>query len=50
MSLADEQHEWGAKRVRQTFLDYFNEKNGHTFGMSLSNPLHRLQALQEHVH
>lgn len=31
MSLVDEQHEWGAVRVRQTFLDYF-KKNGHTFG------------------
>jgi alanyl-tRNA synthetase len=33
MSLVDEQHEWGAARVRQTFLDYF-KKNGHTFGAS----------------
>jgi alanyl-tRNA synthetase len=33
MSLVDEQHEWGAKKVRETFLDYF-KKNGHTFGMS----------------
>jgi hypothetical protein len=33
MSLPNEQHEWGAKKVRQTFLDYF-KKNGHTFGMS----------------
>jgi alanyl-tRNA synthetase len=32
MSRADGQQEWGAKKVRQTFLDYFNEKNGHTFG------------------
>jgi alanyl-tRNA synthetase len=31
MSLIDEQHEWGAAKVRQTFLDYF-KKNGHTFG------------------
>jgi alanyl-tRNA synthetase len=31
MSLVDEQHEWGAKRVRETFLEYF-KKNGHTFG------------------
>ena len=30
-SLVDEQHEWNAVRVRQTFLDYF-KKNGHTFG------------------
>lgn len=30
-SLVDEQHEWNAVRVRQTFLDYFKE-NGHTFG------------------
>ena len=34
MSLVDEQHEWGAKKVRQTFLDYF-KKNGHTFGASI---------------
>jgi hypothetical protein len=31
MSLAQEKHEWGAVRVRQTFLDYFKER-GHTFG------------------
>lgn len=31
MSLVDEKHEWGAVRVRQTFLDFFKEK-GHTFG------------------
>ena len=33
MSLANEKHEWGAVRVRQTFLDYFKER-GHTFGRS----------------
>ena len=33
MALVYEQHEWGAKKVRQTFLDYF-KKNGHSFGMS----------------
>lgn len=32
MALVDEQHEWGAQKVRQTFLDYFKQ-NGHTFGM-----------------
>lgn len=31
MSLVEEKHEWGAVRVRQTFLDYFKER-GHTFG------------------
>ncbi|CAO2657002.1 Nn.00g058050.m01.CDS01 [Neocucurbitaria sp. VM-36] len=35
MSLLDEQHEWGAVRVRQTFLDYFKER-GHTFVPSSS--------------
>ena len=30
-ALVDEQHEWSAVRVRQTFLDYFKD-NGHTFG------------------
>lgn len=34
MSLVGEKHEWGAVRVRQTFLDYFKDR-GHTFGMSL---------------
>src|SRR5690349_5778878 len=42
MSLVHEHHEWGAARVRQTFLDYFKE-HGHTFGMStmaiLSSPI-----------
>ena len=33
-SLVDEQHEWNAVRVRQTFLDYF-KKNGHTFGTAV---------------
>lgn len=37
-SLVNEQHEWNAVRVRQTFLDYFKE-NGHTFGR-----------IQMHVH
>lgn len=31
MALADEQHEWAAKRVRETFINFFKEK-GHTFG------------------
>ncbi|QRC98658.1 alanine--tRNA (Ala) ligase [Parastagonospora nodorum SN15] len=35
MALVDEQHEWGAKKVRQTFLDYF-KKNGHSFVPSSS--------------
>ncbi|EUC48748.1 hypothetical protein COCMIDRAFT_86343 [Bipolaris oryzae ATCC 44560] len=35
MSLAQEKHEWGAVRVRQTFLDYFKE-HGHTFVPSSS--------------
>ncbi|KAF2013404.1 alanyl-tRNA synthetase-like protein [Aaosphaeria arxii CBS 175.79] len=35
MSLVDEKHEWGAKRVRDTFLDFF-KKNGHTFVPSSS--------------
>ncbi|XP_014556339.1 hypothetical protein COCVIDRAFT_99918 [Bipolaris victoriae FI3] len=35
MSLAQEKHEWGAVRVRQTFLDYFKER-GHTFVPSSS--------------
>ncbi|EMD94462.1 hypothetical protein COCC4DRAFT_177516 [Bipolaris maydis ATCC 48331] len=35
MSLAQEKHEWGAVRVRQTFLDYFRER-GHTFVPSSS--------------
>jgi len=34
-SLADEKHEWSAKRVRDTYLDYF-KKNGHTFGVTAS--------------
>lgn len=33
MSLVDEKHEWGAVRVRDTFLSYFKDR-GHTFGMS----------------
>jgi hypothetical protein len=32
MSRTGEPPEWGAVRVRQTFLDYFKER-GHTFGM-----------------
>ncbi|KAF2118263.1 tRNA synthetases class II (A)-domain-containing protein [Lophiotrema nucula] len=35
MALAEEQHEWGAKKVRDTFLDYFKER-GHTFVPSSS--------------
>ena len=35
MSLTQEKHEWGAVRVRQTFLDYFKER-GHTFVPSSS--------------
>jgi alanyl-tRNA synthetase len=31
MSLVEEKHEWGAVRVRQTFIDYFKER-GHEFG------------------
>jgi hypothetical protein len=31
MAQGDEQPQWGAARVRQTFLDYFANK-GHTFG------------------
>lgn len=31
MSLVEEKHEWGAVRVRDTFLNYFKER-GHTFG------------------
>ncbi|KAB8596100.1 hypothetical protein FH972_025809 [Carpinus fangiana] len=34
-SLVDQQHEWNAVRVRDTFLDYF-KKNGHTFVPSSS--------------
>ena len=30
-SVTDEQPEWTALKVRNTFLDYF-KKNGHTFG------------------
>lgn len=38
MALHDEKHEWGATRVRDTFLDYFKER-GHTFGeFSLFHP------------
>ena len=33
MSLLDEKHEWGAVRVRDTFLDFFKQR-GHTFGES----------------
>ena len=29
----DEQQQWAAAKVRQTFLDYFKER-GHTFGMA----------------
>ena len=32
MSRTGQTPEWGAVRVRQTFLDYFKER-GHTFGM-----------------
>ncbi|KAF2846835.1 alanyl-tRNA synthetase-like protein [Plenodomus tracheiphilus IPT5] len=35
MSLTDKKHEWGAVRVRQTFLDYFKER-GHSFVPSSS--------------
>ncbi|KAF2750617.1 alanyl-tRNA synthetase-like protein [Sporormia fimetaria CBS 119925] len=35
MSLVDEKHEWGALRVRETFLNYFKER-GHTFVPSSS--------------
>ncbi|KAF1992139.1 alanyl-tRNA synthetase [Aulographum hederae CBS 113979] len=34
-SLVDEKHEWSAKKVRDTFLEYF-KKNGHTFVPSSS--------------
>ena len=30
-SIVDQEHEWSAVRVRNTFLDYFKER-GHTFG------------------
>lgn len=33
-SLVEQQHEWSATRVRQTFLDYF-KGIGHTFGRLL---------------
>lgn len=33
MATNDATPEWGAARVRQTFLDYFKER-GHTFGES----------------
>ena len=29
----DEQQQWAAAKVRQTFLDYFKER-GHTFGIA----------------
>ncbi|KAL6711960.1 Alanine--tRNA ligase [Coniothyrium glycines] len=35
MSLPHQKHEWGAVRVRQTFLDYFKDR-GHTFVPSSS--------------
>jgi alanyl-tRNA synthetase len=35
MALHDEKHEWGAQRVRDTFLEYFKER-GHTFGACIS--------------
>ncbi|KAF1946306.1 hypothetical protein EJ02DRAFT_450747 [Clathrospora elynae] len=35
MSLAEDKHEWGAVRVRQTFIDYFKER-GHEFVPSSS--------------
>ncbi|KAF2270724.1 alanyl-tRNA synthetase-like protein [Lojkania enalia] len=34
-SLVDEKHDWSARRVRDTFLDYFKER-GHTFVPSSS--------------
>tara|TARA_R110002003_G_scaffold126_26_gene11662 strand:+ start:30667 stop:30816 length:150 start_codon:yes stop_codon:yes gene_type:complete len=40
MALVDEQHEWGAAKVRQTFLDYF-KKNGHTFGRTAPSTMQR---------
>ena len=30
-SIVDEEHDWPAVRVRQTFFDYF-EQNGHSIG------------------
>lgn len=33
MSLVDEKHEWGASKVRDTFINYFKDR-GHTFGES----------------
>ncbi|KAF2707526.1 hypothetical protein K504DRAFT_458027 [Pleomassaria siparia CBS 279.74] len=36
MSLVDEKHEWNAAKVRDTFLNYFKEKHGHTFVPSSS--------------
>jgi alanyl-tRNA synthetase len=35
-NMARDEPEWGAAKVRQTFLDYFTKKNGHTFGASTS--------------
>ncbi|KAF2132534.1 alanyl-tRNA synthetase-like protein [Dothidotthia symphoricarpi CBS 119687] len=38
MALVDETHEWSAARVRQTFLDYFQER-GHKFEHQLTSPV-----------
>lgn len=40
-SLVNEQHEWSALRVRQTFLDYFKQ-NGHTFGIGYRRDTDRM--------
>ena len=34
--MANDQPEWAAAKVRQTFLDYFKER-GHTFGRHISS-------------
>lgn len=36
-SQSDEQLEWPATKVRDTFLDYFKQ-NGHTFGNFFETP------------
>ena len=43
-SVTDEQPEWTALKVRNTFLDYFKQ-NGHTFGNLCNSEFHKEQCI-----